>query len=84
MLQPFQQLYDNPEDVPMIPLDVAEYIQARLNAGYLMQVGTTKWLMAQGYSESYIAGFLAGCQYGVQLVDDAENIRKQLQEDGVR
>lgn len=84
MLQAFKQLMENPEDVPMIPTDVAEYLQARLNAGYLMQVGTTKWLQQQGYSESYIAGFLAGCQYAVQSIDDAESVRKQLQEDGLR
>jgi len=84
MLQPFQHLYDNPEDVPMIPPAVAEYLQARLNAGYLMQVGTVRWLMQQGFSEAYIAGFLGGCQYAVQAIDDTETTRKQQQEDGIR
>lgn len=83
MLQPFKQLIENPEDIPMIPPNVAEYLQARLNPGYLMQAGTVRWLHEQGYSENHIMGFLAGVQYAIQTIDDTETIRKQLQEDDI-
>lgn len=84
MLQPFRNLVENPRDVPLIPRDVSEYLQARLNPGYLIQAKTVAMLHAQGFSESYIAGFLAGCQYAIQAIDDVDTVRAEDDEDGIR
>lgn len=72
MLQPLQYILDNPDDIPMIPVGVTRYLQSNLNAGYIIETGQMGQLKAQGFSEQYILGYLAGCAKACQLIDEAE------------
>lgn len=78
MLKPLKNIIDNPEDLPRLSLHATEYLQAHLNGGFLMQSGVIQQLKTQGYSEAFLAGFLAGAQYGCQIIDDIEIARNEL------
>lgn len=80
MLTPFKKVMENPEDLPNVPRGVIEYLQVHFNAGFAMQMGEVNRLKAAGYSESYIAGWLAGLQYASQTLDDIETLRRELAE----
>lgn len=60
-----------------IPRDLKDYLQVSFNPGFLMWSGTTKSLKEKGYSESYIAGFLAGTQHCSELLDQIIQRGKQ-------
>lgn len=77
MLKSLRNIVENPDEVPRIPVGVAEWIQAQLNGGYLMQTGVISRLKAEGYSEAFLAGFLAGAQYGCQIIDDADFVLQE-------
>lgn len=78
MLIPFKKQLEKPDDIPNVPRAVAEYLQVQFNAGFQMQMGTVAKLKHAGYSESYIAGFLAGLQMASQTIDDMEHRRTEL------
>lgn len=80
MLTPIKKQMENPQDIPNVPRSVMEYLQVQYNAGYAMQSGLINRLKAMGWSESYLAGFLAGLQYASQTLDDMETIRKEMAE----
>lgn len=77
MLTPLKKVMENPRDIPNVPRAVMEHLQVHFNAGFVMQSGVVNRLKAAGWSESYIAGFLAGLQYATQTLDDMETIRKE-------
>lgn len=81
MLLPIKKLLDNPRDVPTLSRAATEYLQVHFNAGFAMQMGTVEDLKRRGYSESYIAGFLAGLQYASQTIDDIETIKNSGEDD---
>lgn len=80
MLLPIKKLLDNPRDVPTLSRAATEYLQVHYNAGFFMQMGNVDNLKRLGYSESYIAGYLAGLQYASQTIDDMEAIRQEQAE----
>ncbi|MDU3349152.1 MAG: phage protein [Clostridium sp.] len=80
MLTPFKKVMENPEDIPNIPRGVMEYLQVHFNAGFVMNLGKVAELKQQGYSDAFVAGFLSGIQYCSNMLDDAEAVRKELQE----
>jgi hypothetical protein len=80
MLTQIKKHLENPQDIPNVPRAVSEYLQVQFNAGYAMQSGLINRLKAAGWSESYLAGYLAGLQYASQTLDDMETIRKELAE----
>lgn len=80
MLTPIKKHMENPEDIPNVPRATMEYLQVQFNAGYALQSGMINRLKQAGWSESYIAGFLAGLQYASQTLDDMETIRKEQAE----
>lgn len=80
MLLPIKKLLDNPRDVPTLSRAATEYLQVHFNAGFFMQMGNVDNLKRMGYSESYIAGYLAGLQYASQTIDDMEAIRQEQAE----
>lgn len=69
MLPIIQHYIHNPDDIPDIPPASAQYLNVRLNASYLIATGVVDELRKAGYSESYIAGFLDGCNAGTEVVD---------------
>lgn len=80
MLTPIKKCMENPQDIPNVPRSVMEYLQVQYNAGYAIQSGLINRLKQAGWSESYIAGFLAGLNYASQTLDDMEAIRKEQAE----
>ncbi|UKH49707.1 protein of unknown function DUF2717 [Rahnella phage Sarma103] len=80
MLLPIKKLLDNPRDIPTLSRAATEYLQVQYNAGFFMQMGNVDNLKRLGYSESYIAGYLAGLQYASQTIDDMEAIRQEQTE----
>lgn len=80
MLTPIKKYMENPQDIPNVPRSVMEYLQVQFNAGYAIQSGLIDRVKRAGWSESYIAGFLAGLNYASQTLDDMETVRKELAE----
>lgn len=71
-LKPIQHILENPNDVPDVPRLVKEYIQVVLNYSYLTKSKKLHQLQLEGHSESFIAGFIAGCEHGSQVIDMME------------
>jgi hypothetical protein len=80
MLAVIQHHIQNPDDIPDIPQASAEYLAVRLNASYLIATGSVDELRKAGYSESYIAGFLDGCNAAVEITELMQESQRQ-QED---
>lgn len=78
-LKPIQHLLENPNDVPDVPRGVKEYVQVVLNYSYLSKSNKLESLRAAGFSEAFIAGFIAGCEHGSQTLDMME-IRNQRED----
>ncbi|NBK20418.1 MAG: DUF2717 domain-containing protein [Spirochaetia bacterium] len=81
MLTPFQQIQENPEDVPVLTERQRQGLQARFNAGWHFETGTVAKLKSVGYSEEFILGYLAGLTKASSLLDDFESIRENLKEE---
>ncbi|AXC34582.1 hypothetical protein HOT56_gp18 [Escherichia phage SRT7] len=71
-LKPIQHILENPNDVPDVPRLVKEYLQVVLNYSYLSKSNKLETLRASGFSEAYIAGFIAGCEHGSLVIDMME------------
>lgn len=71
-LKQIQHLLENPNDVPDVPRVVREYLQVALNYTYLAKSGKLKQLKDEGHTEGYIAGFIAGCDFGALTIDMME------------
>lgn len=69
MLKQIETLFENPEDKPDIALETAEYLQVRLNASFLYASNKIAELKNKGASESYILGFITGCEYASNIID---------------
>ena len=69
MLKPLETIINNPDDKPYIPQAASDYIQGRLNASLLYTSGKIDELKKQGASESYILGFITGCEHASNLID---------------
>ena len=80
MLKQIQHYIHNPEDIPDIPPASAEYLEVRLNASYLIATGAIDELRKAGYSESYIAGFIDGCNAATEIVELMQETQKQKEE----
>lgn len=80
MLNPIKKFLENPDDIPNVPRTVMEYLQIKFNAGFFMQQGHATVLKNSGYSEAYIAGYLAGLNYASQTLDNMEYQRKEIAE----
>lgn len=83
MLSIIQHYLNNPEDVPDIAPQSAEYLNVRLNTSYLIASGAVDELKRAGYSEQYIAGFLDGCNGATEIVDFMQEFQKQKEESDV-
>lgn len=79
MLTPIKNVMENPDDVPRIPRALKEYLQVHYNAGFVMQMGDVAKLKQAGYSEAYIAGYLAGLQRASYTLDEMETRRDNLE-----
>ena len=80
MLTPIKKVMENPEDIPNVPRGVMEFLQVHFNAGFIMQIGKAARLKQEGYSDAYIAGFLAGANYCSETLDEMEAIRRSVQD----
>jgi len=80
LLKQIQHYIHNPEDIPDIPPASAEYLEVRLNASYLIATGAIDELRKAGYSESYIAGFIDGCNAATEIVELMQETQKQKEE----
>lgn len=69
MLKAIKHYIHNPEDIPDISPASADYLNVRLNASYLIATGAVDELRKAGYSESYIMGFIDGCNAATEIVD---------------
>lgn len=76
MLKPIKHLMDNPNDIPDVPRVTKEYLQSSFNHAYLRETGIIKRLMQQGFSETYILGFIEGLGYASSVLDEME-LRKE-------
>ena len=81
MLTQIQHYIDNPDDIPAIPHEASQFIQARLNAGYLMRSGTIDELRRGGFSESAILGFLEGVNAAIEVIEQMEEAQRRAHED---
>lgn len=80
MLKIIQHHIQNPDDIPDIAPAAAEYLAVRLNASYLIATGIVDDLRKQGYSESYIAGFLDGANAAVEITELMQEAQLQKEE----
>lgn len=69
MLKQIQHFIHNPDDIPDISPASADYLNARLNATYLIATGAIDELRKLGYSESHILGFIDGCNAATEIVE---------------
>lgn len=69
MLKQIQHFIHNPDDIPDISPASADYLNARLNAAYLIATGAIDELRKLGYSESHILGFIDGCNAATEIVE---------------
>lgn len=76
-LKPIQHLIDNPNDVPDVPRAVKEYLQVVLNFSYLSKSQKVAQLRAEGCSEEFIFGFIAGCDHAANTLDMMEIRNRQ-------
>lgn len=81
MLKQIQHYINNPDDIPDIANAPAEYLNARLNASYLIATGSVDELRKAGYSEAYIAGFLDGCHSATEVVDLMQETHRPTMEE---
>ena len=81
MLKPIQHFMNHPEDVPDVPLAVAEYLQVRFNYACLEATGHIGHMRASGCSEAHILGFIQGLQYAANVIDEIELRKEQLNEE---
>lgn len=70
MLEPMKRIYENPEDVPVLSEVQTQGIQARFNAGFLIESGEVSNLKKQGWSEEFILGYLAAMSKVCRTLDD--------------
>ena len=80
MLKVIQHHIQNPDDIPDIAPAAAEYLAVRLNASYLVATGVIDDLRKHGYSESFIAGFLDGCNAAVEITELMQEAQIQREE----
>lgn len=80
MLKAIQHYINNPDDIPDIPLASAEYLNARLNATYLIATGALDELRKLGYSEGHILGFIDGCNAATEIVELMQENQIQKEE----
>lgn len=81
MLKPIQMLIEKPEDIPNVPRGVKEYLQASFNHTFFIESGQWGQLVAQGFSEQFIAGVVHGLMLASRTLDNMEATRKMLDED---
>lgn len=81
MLNPINNVIENPQDIPDVPRAVKEYLQVRYNHAYLDVSGHTALMRRAGCSESHMLGFIEGLAYASKVLDDMELIREQLAND---
>lgn len=80
MLKQIQHYIHNPDDIPAIGPQAAEYLEVRLNASYLIATGAIDELRKAGYSEGYIAGFIDGCNAATEIVELMQEAQLQREE----
>ncbi|CUR50737.1 hypothetical protein SHL_00047 [Pseudomonas phage shl2] len=80
MLAIIEHYIHNPDDIPDIPPQSAEYLNVRLNASYLITTGAVDELRKAGYSEQYIAGFIDGCHSATEIVDFMQESQKNKED----
>lgn len=81
MLSIIKHHLNNPEDIPDIPPASAEYLAVRLNPAYLIATGVPDDLRKAGYSESFIAGFMEGCNAAVEVTEVMMEAQKQKEDE---
>ena len=64
--------------VPQFSDSGVQFLHILFNASYASKLGVINDLKSQGYSESYIAGFIGGLQYCSDTLDSAVSHRKGL------
>ncbi|MBA1211540.1 phage protein [Pseudomonas oryzihabitans] len=80
MLTQLQRHIDNPEDIPAIPEDASQFLQARLNPAYLMRTGALESLRRDGFSEQALMGFLEGVTAACEIIELMEQAQKERHE----
>lgn len=75
--QIIRQAQEDTLDLPAISESATQFISALGNYSYVYKIGILSDLKSAGYSESYIAGFIAGLQY---LTDSIDSMRRQSSE----
>lgn len=82
MLQPYQLILEDPENVPVISGIQKEMLQARFSPSFQMLNGVQEFLKAKGHGPEYILGFLNGMAECSQMLDTFELVSKaKLEED---
>lgn len=76
MLQPYSQIMERPEDVPVLSQIQKEMLQSRFSPTYQMLIGTQEYLKSKGHSAEFILGFLNGLQEASNMLDNFEAIHK--------
>lgn len=75
-----KQLQEERLDVPNISQSAIQFLHVLFNASYASRTGAINLLKQQGYSDAYIAGFIAGLQYCSDTLDSAVAVRQNLKD----
>lgn len=74
------QLTEERLKVPAISESAIQFMHVLFNASYASRMGVLMGMKAQGFSDSYIAGFVAGLQYCSDTLDSAVAKRQSLKD----
>lgn len=66
--------------VPAFSESAIQFLHVLFNERYVSRCGTIRDLKAAGYSDAYIAGFIAGLGYASESVDSALAKRQNLKD----
>jgi len=82
MLKPIKDLIDNPQDLPDVPRQLKEHLQASFDYIYLRESGLLMRLRLEGHSEAYILGVVDGFAMASIRLDELETRKALLGDEG--
>ncbi|MEI2681833.1 phage protein [Erwinia aphidicola] len=82
MLKPIKDLIDNPQDLPDVPRQLKEQLQASFEYDFLREYGLLKRLRLEGHSEAYILGVVESFAMASIRLDELETRKAPLGDEG--